>query len=132
MRRDGMAPVNRGLLIGLGASLALAGCAAEPVESIGARPTSPNTATANGETQPGPVRTGAQTSGMAAQYTAPRAGAISATGASAWVPPAPAPAFVITELPPADPPEPPLAAAANRQPASAPRRSVETAQDDRP
>src|SRR5690606_29825557 len=46
-------------------------------------------------------------------------GPVVATGASAWVKPAPAPAFVATGAPPpADPPAPPPAAVANRQPAS--------------
>jgi len=55
---------------------------------------------------------------MAAQY-APHSGPYAATGASAWVAPSPAPAFVInTPLPPAAPAAPPPAAVANRQPAT--------------
>jgi mono/diheme cytochrome c family protein len=66
---------------------------------------------------PGAVMTGASSWSMAEQYT-PRVGAPVGTGASAWVPPAPPPAFVLTEpLPPAaptppspfDPPEAPPA-----------------------
>ena len=52
---------------------------------------------------------------MSRQY-APRAGPYAATGASAWVTPAPPPAFVASgPLPPADPPAPdPIAAAVSR------------------
>ena len=56
---------------------------------------------------------------MAEQYT-PRAGPYAATGASAWVRPAPAPAFVATGPRPAAGPEAPIpAAVANRQPSTA-------------
>src|SRR5687767_6254438 len=55
----------------------------------------------------GAVRRGDSFAQMAEQYT-PRRGPFAATGASAWVPPAPAPAFVATgPRPPADPPAPP-------------------------
>jgi len=73
--------------------------------------------------RPGPAPGGVARRGdsfamMSQQYT-PHAGPVAATGAGAWVPPAPAPAFVInTPLPPAPPPAPPPAAVANRQPAA--------------
>ena len=53
------------------------------------------------------------------QQYIPRAGPYSATGASAWVPSAPPPAFVASgPPPPADPPAPdPIAAAVSRPPA---------------
>ena len=55
---------------------------------------------------------------MSEQYT-PHAGPVAATGASAWVKPAPPPAFVASgPMPPADAPAPPPAAVANRQPAA--------------
>jgi len=64
-----------------------------------------------------PRPTGASIAAMSDQYARPRAGPVPAAGASAWVAPAPPPAFVIsTPLPPADPPAPPPAAVANRQP----------------
>ncbi len=66
----------------------------------------------------GVIRHGDSFALMSAQY-GPR-GAHTATGASAWVPAAPPPAFVATgPAPPADPPAPPLAAVANRQPVPA-------------
>ena len=65
----------------------------------------------------GPLPTGASIGAMSDQYARPRLGPVSAAGASAWVSPAPAPAFQLsTPLPPADPPAPPPAAVANRQP----------------
>lgn len=68
---------------------------------------------------PGPVLTGASTWSMAEQYT-PRAGGMPATGAGAWVPPSPPPAFTVqTPLPPPGAEAPPPAAVANRQPAPA-------------
>jgi len=67
----------------------------------------------------GNVRRGDTTALMALQYNTPHAGPYAATGASAWVAPSPAPAFVInTPLPPAAPAGPPPAAVANRQPAT--------------
>ena len=67
----------------------------------------------------GPLPTGASIAAMSDQYTQPRHGPTAATGASAWVVPAPPPAFVVsTPLPAADPPAPPPAAVANRQPAA--------------
>lgn len=114
MLRNGM----RTLLTGVGISLALAGCMSEPVDvTLAPVPAAP----ASHAVQPGTaVRAGAQTSGMAAQYAGARKGAVAATGASAWVSPAPPPAFVVTDLPPAAPPAQPPAAVANRQPAPLP------------
>ena len=64
-----------------------------------------------------PHPTGASIAAMSDQYARPRSGPVPAAGASAWVAPAPPPAFVIAApLPPADPPAPPPAAVANRQP----------------
>jgi cytochrome c6 len=65
----------------------------------------------------GVVRLGDSFASMSEQY-APRAGPVAATGASAWVPPAPAPAFVASgPLPPADPPAPDPIAALSQAPA---------------
>jgi mono/diheme cytochrome c family protein len=67
-----------------------------------------------------PRPTGASIMAMSDQYAHPRRGPSAAAGASAWVTPAPPPAFEIsTPLPPGDPPAPPPAAVANRQPAAA-------------
>ena len=66
------------------------------------------------------MRRGDSFATMAEQYTR-RAGPYAATGASAWVPESPAPAFVARgPVPAADPPAPPPAAVANRQPAAPP------------
>jgi cytochrome c6 len=106
---------GKALLIGLSASALLSACTV-PGETARA---SSSTASAAGAAHPGGiVHTGAQTNDFAYQYETPRAGAVAATGASAWVPAAPAPAFTAGALPPADPPAPPLAAVANRQPAT--------------
>ena len=92
---------------------------------------------ASGESAgPGPAANGVTRSGdsfalMSQQYT-PRAGPVAATGASAWVRPAPAPAFVASgPLPPADPPAPDPIAAASRQ-AAPPGRSASGAEIARP
>lgn len=128
MREVGTAPGGRALLAALSTSLALTAC------TTGAGETALAPAEAASSASPvhpgGAVRTGAQTAGMAGQYTAPRAGTTAATGASAWVPPAPPPAFEVSDLPPADPPAPPPAAVANRQ--SAPRQAVDASQVVRP
>lgn len=84
----------------------------------------PQASAASAQTTPLPgaaMRRGDSFAMMAKQYTL-HAGPYTATGASAWVAPSPAPAFVInTPLPPAAPAAPPPAAVANRQPtASAP------------
>jgi len=94
---------------------AIAGCAPQPGPT-GARAAPPATVA----TTPagGPFITGTSTASMAGQYERPILGPTPAAGASAWVRPAPAPAFVdSTPLPPAAPPPPPPAAVANRQPA---------------
>ena len=134
MRKDRMPQAGKALLIGFGASLTLAGCAAESVETAGTRTAAAETAPAAGEARPGAIRTGAQISGMAGQYAGPRPGGAVATGASAWVPAAPPPAFVVTQLPPAAPPAPPPAAVQNRQPAPAPapRPAADASQVVRP
>lgn len=127
MLKNGM-QAGRTLLAGVGVSLLLAGCVAETVDAtLASVPTAP----ASDAVQPGAaVRTGAQTSGMAAQYAEARKGAVAATGASAWVSPAPPPAFMVTNLPAAAPPAPPPAAVANRQPA--PRPAADPSQIVRP
>lgn len=98
------------------AMLLIAGCTTGDAES--------GTALASGERiasgQPGGVRQGASFASPSQQYI-PRAGPYSATGASAWVPSAPPPAFVASGAPPpADPPAPdPIAAAISRPAAPA-------------
>ena len=111
-----------GITAALVAALALSGCTANDVESVRAEtqildtiaPASPRLLPAPG----GVIRRGDSYATMADQYT-PGAGTVVATGASAWVKPAPPPAFVVSgSPPPADPPAPPPAAVANRQPAA--------------
>src|SRR5690606_21032959 len=96
------------ILVGTG-TLALAACSANEVEPAASPPhaagsrTTPSTLPAAG----GVMRSGDSFAMMSEQYTA-RAGPYAATGASAGVPPAPAPAFVASGPPPsADPPAPP-------------------------
>lgn len=97
------------------AMLLVAACTAGQVESGGnaalATREGPSSAPAGG----GIISQGNSFASMSQQYI-PRAGLIAATGASAWVPPAPAPAFVASgPPPPADPPAPdPIAAAISR------------------
>ena len=104
------------LLAGTGAVL-LAACTA-----AGSERGSTDLASAD-SAQPAPdaggvIRRGDSFATMSEQYT-PRAGPFAATGASAWVAPAPPPAFIASgPPPPADPPAPPPAAVANRQPAA--------------
>lgn len=114
MREDRVSRAGKALLTALGASLSLAGCVTEATSD--ARLTA--TGSATDQVQPGAIRTGAQTSGMAAVYAAPRLGPVAAAGASAWLPPAPEPAFVLAAPPTPVPSTPAPAAVANRQPAS--------------
>jgi mono/diheme cytochrome c family protein len=80
-----------------------------------------------------PRPTGASIAAMSDQYAHPRPGPVPAAGASAWVAPAPPPAFEIsTPLPPADPPAPPPAAVANRQPAAPPAPAASSPAPARP
>ncbi len=96
---------------------AIAGCAAQPGPTV-AQVVAPAPAAA--EPAGGPLLTGASTGSMASQYSRPLLGPVPAAGASAWVRPAPAPAFVVsTPLPAGAPPAPPPAAVANRQPSPA-------------
>ncbi|MEO6388892.1 MAG: cytochrome c [Croceibacterium sp.] len=128
MRKFTVSRVGRMLLVGSAPMLALAGCAMDHAQSGTAAQMSPPHMAS--QPQPGSAtRTGAQTGLMAAQYNHPRAGTVAATGASAWVPPAPPPAFTVASLPPADPPPPPLAAVQNRQPAPVPAASAANAAD---
>lgn len=101
-------------------TLALAACAAQDVNpETRQQAAAPESAYDGSSVAPGGiVRRGDTFATMAQQYTA-HPGPYSATGASAWVEPAPPPVFVVSDpLPPADPPAPPLAAVANRQPAA--------------
>jgi cytochrome c6 len=101
----------------VGTALGLAACATAPSGPTDAR-AAPVAAAAGDAAPGGVVRQGNTFATMADQYTS-RAGPYAATGASAWVPTAPPPAFVATgPAPPADPPAPPPAAVANRQPAA--------------
>src|SRR5690606_29114232 len=119
MRADRVSQAGKALLIGFGASLILAGCAAQSTQSSAtASAASAVPVSGTSQAHPGAIRTGAQTAGMAAQYAAPRQGAVAATGAGAWAPPAPPPAFVLKDVPPPAPPAPRPAAVANRQPAA--------------
>ncbi len=121
----------------LGAALALGACTADAVESGGSQAARAEQAPPSLVAPGAIVRKGDSFATMADQYQ-PRAGPYSATGASAWVQPPPAPVFVFTgPLPSAAPPPPPLAAVANRQPESAapPAAAVvrpEAAQPDPP
>jgi mono/diheme cytochrome c family protein len=73
----------------------------------------------------GTVLSGATIASTASQYARPVLGPTPAAGASAWVRPAPPPAFAIsTPLPPGEPPAPPPAAVVNRQPPAAPSEAV--------
>jgi len=122
------------LWLGMVPVLALAACTASG-EVAGTR--SGPAAPAVASTQPvpgGSARWGGSIATMADQYNRPHPGTVSAAGASAWVPPAPPPAFVVTALPPAAPAAPPPAAVANRQPTPAPaaRPAVDASQVVRP
>jgi len=132
MREDRVSRAGKALLVALGASLSLTGCVTEATSD--ARLTA--TRSAADQVQPGAIRNGAQTSGMAAVYAAPRLGPVAAAGASAWLPPAPEPTFVLAAPPtPVPPPPAPAApapaAVANRQPAS-PAPAVDASQIVRP
>ena len=108
------------LLIGT-AAFALAACTTEEVESGSIASAASGEPAAHRQHLPatgGVIRHGDSFALMSQQYT-PRAGPFAATGASAWIPPAPAPAFVASGPPrAADPPATPPAAVANRQPAA--------------
>ena len=94
------------VLIGT-ATVALAGCTADEVGSARSASAATGEAAASRISVPaanGVVRHGDSFAMMSEQYT-PRAGPFAATGASAWVRPAPAPAFVASgPAPPADAP----------------------------
>ncbi|HYD25284.1 MAG TPA: cytochrome c [Croceibacterium sp.] len=98
---------------------ALAACTTQGIESDGHADAAPEHHTGAMHDSPVPggiVHDGGAIAAMHDQYARPRAGPVAATGASAWVGPAPAPAFVAGPLPPAGPPAPVPAAVANRQP----------------
>jgi mono/diheme cytochrome c family protein len=120
MRADRVAQAGKALLIGFGASVILAGCAVQSAQGDANAPAAVAAPVpVAGQVHPGVVRTGAQTGGMAAQYATPRQGSVAASGAGAWVPPAPPPAFVIKDMPPPAPPAPRPAAASQQPPAPA-------------
>ena len=114
MRRSSVTAV-----LALAVTAALAACSTARTDGGNA------TAVASGQNslRPAPAAGGVMRRGdsfamMSQQYT-PRPTTLSATGASAWVKAAPAPAFVASgPPPPADAPAPPPAAVANRQPAA--------------
>ena len=100
-------------------TVALAACATGQAAN-GARTQASAVATSTMPPAGAAMRRGDSFALMAQQYDVAHAGPVAATGASAWVAPSPAPAFVInTPLPPAAPAAPPPAAVANRQPAPA-------------
>lgn len=107
-------------IVGMGSALSLAACSTQDVQSSAPLATAPAPQRPHvGAVPGGIVREGGTIASMADQYSRPRAGPVSAAGASAWVPPAPAPAYVATRpMPAADAPAPPLAAVANRQPST--------------
>src|SRR5690606_17811171 len=85
VRADRVSQAGTGLLIGFGASLLLAGCAAESAQSgRGASAAGTVPVHASGQLHPGSIRNGAQIGEMAAQYASARRGPVAATGASAW------------------------------------------------
>lgn len=111
--------VKPGHALGLVAAAMLAACTAQDGGQAGISAGPAPAASPVADTRFGTPRTDIATLSMAGQYSHPRAGRVAATGASAWVAPALAPAFVASgPLPPADPPAPPPAAVANRQPSS--------------
>ena len=121
MRRQATA-TKKATSFALAAALALAGCTANDLAGTAAAPgPQGNDSTASIQAHPTPggvVRRGDSFATMADQYT-PGAGSVVATGASAWVEPAPPPAFVAAGVPPrAAPPAPTPAAVANREPSS--------------
>ncbi len=112
------------------ALLFVAACTPNDLESGGKAIASGEAAASN---QPGGVvRQGDSFALMSQQYT-PRAGPFAATGASAWVTPAPIPAFVASGPPPAaDPPAPDPIAAAISQAAAPEIARPEAAVPDAP
>lgn len=108
--------------------LALAACTANETVASNGSASAPAAGVAH-SAPGGSARWGSSIATMADQYNRPHAGTVPAAGASAWVPPAPPPAFVVTQLPPAAPPAPPPAAVANRQPAASPAPAARPAVD---
>jgi len=112
-------PISPALLLTATAVFGLAACTTREAESGSVASAASGEHAAHSQPLPaagGVVRYGDSFALMSQQYT-PRAGPYAATGASAWVPPAPPPAFVASGPPPAaDPPAPAPAAVANRQP----------------
>lgn len=106
----------RAMLAMTALALALAACTTPRTDSAERQPIAAAIDADEGPAPGGVIRRGDTFATMAQQYTA-RPSPYTATGASAWVKPAPAPAFVASgSPPPADPPAPPPAAVANRQP----------------
>lgn len=121
-----------GLLLGLAGSIGLAACATQSDGTTTAAETRAANTAAVAAPAPGVFpHSGAAIAEMSGQYSRPHPGPV-ATGASSWVPAAPAPAFVLSgPLPAAAPPAPPPAAVANRQP-SAPAPGVPASDIVRP
>jgi mono/diheme cytochrome c family protein len=121
--------------IGMCSVATLAACTAQgvdgvPVQAAASAPQHPTAGIVPG----GIVREGGTIASMADQYSRPRSGAVAAAGASAWVQPAPPPAYVATgPMPAPDAPAPPPAAVANRQPSTpAPAPAADAANLARP
>ena len=123
---------NAGRLLLMAPALALGACAAR--QDTGSADASSHaagvhSAAADPAVPGGAMRWGDSIASMSAQYASPRLSPVSAAGASAWVRPAPAPAFVASgPLPPADPPAPDPIEAASRR-AAAPSASAQAAAD---
>jgi mono/diheme cytochrome c family protein len=117
MRRPGPTVI---LLI----ATAAAACTTDSVESTRSASSASGEGTGQRPAADGGIRSDDSFALMSQQYT-PRAGQVAATGASAWVRPAPAPAFVASgPMPPADPPAPDPIEAASRRAAAPPARSA--------
>lgn len=114
------------------ATAAMGACATNAAEGGSPAPLASGESVGLGPVAGGVMRSGDSFALMSQQYT-PRAGPVAATGASAWVRPAPAPAFVASGPPPAaDPPAPDPIAAASRQAAAPPARSASASEIARP
>ncbi len=110
---------TRAALTFVGSALALTGCTTSSPDSTADQRIAAAADSAGAPAPGGVIRRGDSFATMAQQYTV-RPSPYAATGARAWVNPAPEPAFVASgPPPPADPPAPAPAAVANRQPAAA-------------
>ena len=111
-----------GVVASAALALVLAACTpSAPVDRPAAAPPAAHRTAVAAPPAGAPLPTGASIAAMSDQYAHPRPGPVAAAGASAWVFPAPPAAFEVSSpLPPADPPAPPPAAVANRQPVASP------------